>query len=236
MGEKTRKTVKCYFSRCFLFRRGHESAVRLQPPGGQLVPGDPAQPREGQLRHRALQQPALHHWGAGREERGHRHGAVLGPRGPETDGGMRPAPGSVPPRQRHHQEVVHPHPEDRARSRVGLTAGARRVQSRGEPASLSPALRSCFGHGGAGPGAHRGSPWGLLGSHSFGTLETSQEWLWDLPQEERRVILNMQDTPVPCQVLYQALLYTNAFHCPNDLITGYYNSHLTDEETELERG
>ena len=144
MGKKTRKTVKR--SRCFLFRRGHESAVRLQPPGGQLVPGDPAQPREGQLRHRALQQPALHHWGARREERGHRHGAVLGPRGPETDGGMRPAPGSVPPWQRHHQEVVHPYSEDRAWSCVGLIPGAPRAESRGEPASLSPAPRSCFGH------------------------------------------------------------------------------------------
>lgn len=124
-GEEIQKNSKVPIVLPFVFRWGHESAVCLQPAGGQLVPGDPAQPREGQLRHRALQQPALHHWGAGREERGHRHGAVLGPRGPETDRGVRPAPGGVAPRQRHHQEVLHPHPEDRAWSSVSVTVGAR---------------------------------------------------------------------------------------------------------------
>uniref|UniRef100_A0A7N5PAG9 Kelch like family member 6 n=1 Tax=Ailuropoda melanoleuca TaxID=9646 RepID=A0A7N5PAG9_AILME len=225
--------------------RGHESAVRLQPPGGQLVPGDPAQPREGQLRHRALQQPALHHRGAGREERGHRHRAVLGPRGPETDGGVRPAPGGVAPRQRHHQEVLHPHQEDRARSSVGVTregAGRGRGGSgpgAGRPPSAPVARVRATKDSRLGLShrpytwAPRGSLWGLLGNHSFGTLGTSQECFRDLPQEERR-IFNIQDTPVPCQVLCQALVYVNSFNHHNDLVTGYYLFSLTDEIMQQE--
>lgn len=76
------------------------------------------------------------------------------------------------------------------------------------------------------------SPWGFLGSHSFGILETSQECLHDLPQEERR-IFNIQDTPVLCQVLCQALLYISSFNHCNNVVTRYYNVCVIGEETEL---
>lgn len=147
----------------FLFRRGHESIVRLQPPGGQLVPGDPAQPWEGQLRHRALQQQALHHRGKGREERGHCHRAVLGPWGPETDRRVCPAPGGVAPWQRHHQEVLHPHPEDRARSRVSVTGQGHQVPG-DHPLYLLPGFMPLKTAGwpwamGPTPGLPMGAPW-----------------------------------------------------------------------------
>lgn len=158
--EENQKNSKIATVFLFVFRWGHEGAVRLQPPGGQLVPGDPAEPREGQLRHRALQQPALHHRGAGREERGHRHGAVLGPGGSETDRGVRPAQGGVAPRQRDHQEVVHPYPEDRAWSSVGVTAGARPGPP--HPSRMSCPLQTAGGAWALGQTAEKafGSPWG----------------------------------------------------------------------------
>lgn len=52
----------------------------------------------------------------------------------------------------------------------------------GEPSSLSPVFDPLQQQTGLElqaihQGAHCGSPWGLLGSHSLGTLETSQECL-----------------------------------------------------------
>lgn len=181
--EENRKTVKR--SRCFPLQENQQGAVRLQPPGGQLVPGDPGSSHEkGASCGIAPCNNRLYITG-GRDEKNRVIATVLcwDPEA-ETDGGMRPAPGVS-----HHGSVTirksYTHIQDRAWSCVGLIPGAPRAESRGEPASSSPAPRSCFGHQRGWTG---GSPRRPLESSSEVTAlghATSRRCLRDLPQEEK---------------------------------------------------
>lgn len=94
--------------------------VLLLAPVGLLVAGH-TPGREGELRHRCLQQQTLHHRGAGQQEPSHLHCHVLGRRSGCFDGGVRVTHGSVAPRQRDADEVVHAHSPNTACLREPMT-------------------------------------------------------------------------------------------------------------------
>lgn len=75
---------------------------------------------------------------------------------------------------------------------------------------------------------------GSLEGTALGHLRAARDVCSDLPQEGRRIIFNIQDTSVPCQVLCQALCI-NYFNHPTDLVTGYSHSCFAGEETVSER-
>lgn len=120
--EKQNMRICLYFSLLLPSpRRRHACHVLLLAPVRLLDPRDPSR-REGELRHRCLQQQNLHHGRTGWQKPSYLHGDVLGLHQRGADGGVCFTDGSVPPRQCDTHEVLHTHTQNNTCFRGPMTS------------------------------------------------------------------------------------------------------------------